>query len=46
MVHGGQVDPGVEGDQEDQLHQEGGVDEDVGETQTQSDQHTGGRTFF
>ena len=46
LVHGGQVDPGVERDQEDELHQEGGVDEDVGEAEAQSDQHTGGRTFF
>ena len=29
LVHGGEVDPGVEGDEEDQLDQERGVDEDV-----------------
>ena len=46
LVHGGEVDPGVEGDEEDQLHQEGGVDEDVGQTQTQSDQDTAGWTFL
>ena len=46
LVHGGQVDPGVEGDKEDQLHQEGGVDEDVGEAKAQSDQDTGGGTFL
>ena len=46
MIHGGKVDPGVEGDEEDQLHQEGGVDEDVGEAEAQSDQDTGGGTFL
>ena len=46
LVHSGEVDPGVEGDEEDQLHQEGGVDEDIGQTQTQSDQDTAGWTFL
>ena len=41
LVHGGEVDPGVEGDEEDQLHQEGGVDEDVGQTGPHPDCHAG-----
>ena len=44
LVHGGEVDPGVEGDEEDQLHQEGGVDEDVGEAGAHPDGHAGGVT--
>ena len=44
LVHGGQVDPRVERDQEDELHQEGGVDEDVGEAGAHPDSHTGGVT--
>ena len=31
LVHGGEVDAGVEGDEEHQLDEEAGVDEDVGE---------------
>ena len=46
LVHGGEVDPGVERDQEDELHQEGGVYQDVGQAETEPDQDTGGRTFF
>ena len=42
LVHGGQVDPGVEGDEEDLLDQEGGVDEDIGEARAEPDGHTGG----
>ena len=44
LVHGGQVDPGVEGDEEDQLHQEGGGDEDVGEAGADPHGHAGGLT--
>ena len=44
LVHGGQVDPGVERDQEDELHQQGGVDEDVGEAGAHPDGHAGGVT--
>ena len=32
LVGGGEVDPTVEADQEDQLDQQGGVDNGVGET--------------
>ena len=46
LVHSGEVDPGVERDQEDELHQEGGVYQDVGQAETEPDQDTGGRTFF
>ena len=44
LVHGRQVDPGVEGDQEDELHQQGGVDEDVGQACAHPDCHAGGVT--
>ena len=42
LVHGGEVDPGVEGDEEDQLDQERGVDEDVREAGADPDSYTGG----
>ena len=42
LVHGWQVDPCVEGDEEDLLDKEGGVDEDVGEASAEPDGHTGG----
>ena len=37
LVGGGQVDPAVQADQEDQLHQQGGVHDGVGETGTKPD---------
>lgn len=42
LVHGGEVDPGVEGDEEHQLDEEAGVDEDVGEAGAESDEDAGG----
>ena len=30
LVHGGEVDPDVEGEEEHELHEEAGVDQDVG----------------
>ena len=44
LVHSGEVDPGVERDQEDELHQEGGVYQDVGQAGAHPDSHTGGVT--
>ena len=37
LVGGGQVDPAVQADQEDQLHQQGGVHDGVGEAGTKPD---------
>ena len=37
LVGGGQVDPAVQADQEDQLHQQGGVHDGVGEARTKPD---------
>ena len=42
LVHGGEVDTGVEGDEEHQLDEEAGVDEDVGEAGAESDEDAGG----
>ena len=38
LVDGGEVDPAVEADQEDQLDQQGGVDDGVGEARTKPEQ--------
>ena len=43
LVGGGQVDAAVEGDQEDELDEEGGVDEAVGEAGAESLHGAGGR---
>lgn len=42
LVHGGEVDPGVEGDEEHQLDEEAGVDEDVGEAGADPNGNAGG----
>ena len=44
LVHGGQVDTGVEGDEEHELDQEAGVDEDIGDAGAHSYGHTGRRS--
>ena len=46
LVHGWQVHPGVEGDEEDLLDKEGGVDEDVGEASAKPDGHAGGGSLL
>ena len=44
LVHGGQVHTNVKGEQEHKLHEEAGVDEDVGDARAEPDQDTrGGR---
>ena len=42
LVHGGEVHPDVEGEEEHQLDEEAGVDEDVGEAGADPDGNTGG----
>ena len=42
LVHGGQIDTGVEGDEEHELDQEAGVDEDIGDAGAESDHDTVG----
>ena len=42
LVHGGEVDPDVEGEEEHELDEEAGVDEDVGDARADPDGHTGG----
>ena len=44
LVHGGQVHASVQRNEEHELHEEAGVDEDVGDARADSDQDTrGGR---
>ena len=42
LVHGGQVHTDVKGEQEHELHEEAGVDEDVGDACADPDGDTGG----
>ena len=44
LVHGGQVHASVQRNEEHELHEEAGVDEDVGDARAEPDQDTrGGR---
>ena len=42
LVHGGQVHTNVKGEQEHELHEEAGVDEDVGDAGADPDGNAGG----